>query len=191
MRCTPSCGGLLLTLYSVARRNRVIAVVSRLKTLVMDHPLSTPSMAVDAHATSDTRQLVDTLIFAINFATAILLFVACFISVFAADSPFSFIGGLFTALPVAGYALAEWLCWYRRRRWLYRPMGTLNLLLSLFFVFGLVSNVGESVKNEGSADPIFIVVVGLGFGLIATYLGFCGWRRLHFGVERDSTIAEI
>ena len=27
MRCTPSCGGLLLTLYSVARRNRVIAVV--------------------------------------------------------------------------------------------------------------------------------------------------------------------
>jgi hypothetical protein len=27
MRCTPSCGGLLFTLYSVTRRNRVIAGV--------------------------------------------------------------------------------------------------------------------------------------------------------------------
>jgi len=125
---------------------------------------------------SATRAL-DTLTFAINFAFSTLFFVACVVSIAAADNPFAFIGGLLFVLPVACYAIAEWVCWYRKRHWLFRPLGILNLLLAAFFVFGLVTNVGEALLADEPIDLWFIVIFGVGFAIVAGYFGWCGWRR--------------
>ncbi len=128
---------------------------------------------------SETNSFVDTLLFGINFAVATLFFIACVIAIATADNPFAFLGGVFMLLPVLGYAIAEWLCWYRREHWLRRPMGILNLLLAAFFVFGGVTNVGEVVLADDPVDPMFLVIFGLGFVVISAYLGSCGWRRIH------------
>ena len=80
--------------------------------------------------------------------------------------------------PVGCYIVAEWICWYRRRDWLKRPLGILNLLLSAFFLFGMVTNLGEAMIADGPIDVGFIALFVVGFGLIVAYLAFCGWRRI-------------
>ena len=127
---------------------------------------------------SATRPL-DALCFVINFAFATFFFIACVVSIGAADNPFAFIGGLMFVLPVACYAIAEWMCWYRKRHWLFRPLGILNLLLAAIFVFGLVTNVGEAFMADEPIDLLFIRIFGLGFAIVAGYLAWCGWRRVH------------
>ena len=145
----------------------------------MEHARYTPPMTTETQAHPDSPAIIDTSFFVVNFAISALLFISCVISIAAADNPFAFIGGLFMVLPVLSYAIAEWLCWYRSRHWLYRPMGILNLLLAAFLVFGSVTNVGEAVLADDPVDPFFIVIFGLGFGMFSAYLTFCGWRRLH------------
>ncbi len=127
---------------------------------------------------SATRPL-DTLCFVINFAVAILFLIACVVSIGAADNFFAFIGGLLFVLPVCCYAIAEWVCWYRKRHWLFRQLGILNLLLAGFVVFGLVTNVGEAFMADEPIDPWFITIFGSGFAFVAGYLVWCGWRRFH------------
>lgn len=121
----------------------------------------------------------DTLCFIINFAFATLFLIACIVSIVAGDNPFAFIGGLMFVLPVACYVIAEWVCWYRKRYWLFRPLGILNLLLAAFFVFGLVTNIGEALMAEEPIDPWFILIFAIGFAFVAGYLAWCGWRRFH------------
>ena len=122
---------------------------------------------------------LDTLCFVINFAFSTLFFIACATSIGTADNPFAFIGGLLFVLPVACYAVAEWVCWYRERNWLFRPLGILNLILAAFLAFALVTNVGEALMADEPIDPWFIMVFGLGFAFVAGYLAWCGWRRIH------------
>ena len=128
---------------------------------------------------SSRTRLPDTICFVVNFAIALLFFVSCVISIGAADNPFAFLGGILFVSPVGLYAGAEWVCWYRQRHWLYRPLGVLNLLFSAFFVFGLVTNVGEALLADEPVDPLFILIFGLGFAIFAGYLWWCGWRRFH------------
>lgn len=126
-----------------------------------------------------SEALSDTLFFVVNFSFATLFFIACVISIAAADNPFAFLGGVIAVLPVACYVVAEWFCWYRQRRWLLRPLGILNLSLAAFFVFGLVTNIGEAITAEDPVNPLFILLFGFGFAVVAGYLGWCGWRRVH------------
>tara|TARA_R110002073_G_scaffold64719_3_gene161893 strand:- start:2468 stop:2944 length:477 start_codon:yes stop_codon:yes gene_type:complete len=136
-----------------------------------------PHHPADSFTASATRPL-DTLCFVINFTFATLFFIVCVIAIGAADNPFSFIGGFMLVLPVACYAIAEWICWYRKHHELTRPLGILNLLLAAFFVFGLVTTVGEVLMAEEPMDLWFILIFGTGFAIIAGYLAWCGWRRV-------------
>ena len=122
---------------------------------------------------------LDTLCFVINFAFSTLFFIACATSIGTADNPFAFIGGFLFVLPVACYAIAEWVCWYREHDWLFRPLGILNLVLAAFVVFALVTNVGEALMADEPIDPWFIMIFGLGSAFVAGYLAWCGWRRIH------------
>ncbi|KAA5546001.1 hypothetical protein FYK55_03580 [Roseiconus nitratireducens] len=125
-----------------------------------------------------SNRFIDTAIFATNFSIATILLMACVIAIATADNPFSFLSGLFLVVPVLGYAIAEWACWYRERNWLGRPLGILNLLLAAFFLFAAATNVIEVAQDRESVDPWFLVVFGLGFGMFSAYLGYCGWRRI-------------
>ena len=140
-------------------------------------PYASPRSTADHSMPSSARPL-DTVCFAINFAFSTLFFIACVISIGSADNPFAFIGGFLFVLPVACYAIAEWLCWYQERHWLCRPLGILNLLFAAFFAFAFVTNVGEAFMTDGPIDPLFILIFGLGFAVVAGYLGWCGWRRV-------------
>ncbi len=176
----------------VFRRRPVMRNVIRSEppSLFMDtSPYASPILHPDSSMPSATR-LLDTLCFVINFAFATLFFMACVISIGAADNPFAFIGGFLFVLPVACYAIAEWLCWYRRRYWLFRPLGILNLLLAAFFVFGLVTNVGEAFIAEDPIDPLFLLFFGLGFAVVAGYLAWCGWRRIHTSATSSDAIPD-
>lgn len=141
-------------------------------------PYAPPRHTVDSSMPSATRTL-DTLCFVINFALATLFFIACVESIGAADNPFVFIGGIMFVLPVSGYAFAEWVCWYRKRHWLFRPLGILNLLFAAFILFGLVKNVGEALMSDEPVDLWFVLICGTGLTLVAGYLAWCGWRRVH------------
>lgn len=125
-----------------------------------------------------SAKLLDTLFFTINLAFAILFALACAISIVVADNPFAFLGGIMFVVPIGCYAIAEWVCSYRERDWLYRPLGIVNLIFSAFLVFGGVTNIGEALLDDEPVDPIFILLFGLGFALVAGYLGLCGWRRI-------------
>ena len=144
----------------------------------MENSPYSPPTAIERHAQSESRSLADNVFFIINFVTATLFFMACVISIGTADNPFAFLGGVLAVIPVVSYAIAEWTCWYRRYDWLYRPLGILNLLLSAFFVFALVTNIGEVLMSDEAVDPLFILLFGLGFAIVAVYLGWCGWRRI-------------
>lgn len=121
---------------------------------------------------------MDTLFFTINATFSLLFFMACLVSIAAGDNPFAFIGGVIAVIPVGCYTLAEWICWYRRQDWLKRPLGILNLLLSAFFLFGMVTNLGEAMIADDPIDAGFIILFIVGFGAIVAYLAFCGWRRI-------------
>lgn len=127
---------------------------------------------------ASARRPLDTLCFVINFTFTTLFLIVCVISIAAADNPFAFIGGFMLVLPVSCYAIAEWFCWYRKRHELTRTLGILNLLLAAFFVFGLVTTVGEVLMAEEPTDLWFILIFGTGFAIIAGYLAWCGWRRV-------------
>mgnify|MGYP003343222506 CR=1 FL=1 len=101
------------------------------------------------------------------------------LSIAAADNPYSFLGGVCLVLPVLGYAVAEWVGWYRPRPSLSRPLGVLNLLAAVVLVLGGVGNVGAALRADEPRDLRFIVALGAGFGLAAAYLAYSGWRRLH------------
>ena len=141
-------------------------------------PYAPPHCTADSFLPSATR-LLDTLCFVINFAFATLFFIACITSIAVADNPFVLIGGVMLVLPVACYAIAEWMCWYRKHRWLSRPLGTCNLLCAAFFVFGVVTNVGEAFMADKPIDAWFLVFFVIGFAFVAAYLAWCGWRRVH------------
>ena len=134
---------------------------------------------IPTSANSNTLSLIDTALFAINFAVAVLVFVSCVLSIAAADNPYSFLGGVCLVLPVLGYAVAEWVGWYRPRPSLSRPLGVLNLLAAVVLVLGGVGNVGAALRADEPRDLRFIVALGAGFGLAAAYLAYSGWRRLH------------
>jgi hypothetical protein len=121
---------------------------------------------------------MDTFFFTVNATVALLFFWACLVSVAVGDNPFAFIGGVMAVFPVGCYIVAEWICWYRRRDWLKRPLGIFNLLLSAFFLFGMVTNLGEAMIADGPIDVGFIAPLVVGFGLIVAYLAYCGWRRI-------------
>lgn len=122
---------------------------------------------------------LDTLCFVINFTLATLVFIACAVSIAAADNPFSFFGGLLFAFPAACYAGAEWVCWYRKRYWLHRQLGILNLLAAAFFAFAMVTTVGEAFLTDEPIDVGFILIFGFNFAFVSGYLAWCGWRRFH------------
>lgn len=140
-------------------------------------PYTPPRNPTESSTTSATRAL-DTLCFLINSAISTLLLIACVVSIGAADNSFAFIGGLAFALPFACYTIAEWVCWYRRLYWLFRPLGILNLLFALFVAFGLITNLGEALMADEPVDPLFMLPFGLGFALFTGYLAWCGWRRV-------------
>ena len=146
---------------------------------IMDaSPYVPPPITTDRSMSFATPPL-DTLCFVINFTFSTLFFIACVSSIGTADNPFAFVGGLLFVLPVACYAVAEWVCWYRERNWLFRPLGILNLVLAAFVAFALVTNVGEALMADEPIDPWFIMVLSLGFVFVAGYLAWCGWRRIH------------
>jgi hypothetical protein len=138
----------------------------------------TPSHA-EAMPTPSRTRAVDSLCFAINFLLALLFVSCCVISLGVGDNPFAFIGSVLFVLPVAAYATAEWVCWYRERRSLLRPLGKLNLLGAAFFAFGLVANLGEAFIGAQPVDPLLVVALICILGTLSGYLFWCGWRRLH------------
>jgi hypothetical protein len=140
-------------------------------------PYTPPRHLSDSFMMPTTRAL-DTLCFLINFAISTFFLIACVVSIGAADNPFAFIGGLVFALPSTCYAIAEWMCWYRRRHWLFRSLGILNLLFAAFVAFGLITNLGEALLANEPVNPLFILLFGLGFTVFAGYLRWCGWRRI-------------
>ena len=126
---------------------------------------------------SPPTPIVDTVCFTINFSIAVLFFVASVVPIGTADNPLAFLGGLVLVFPIAAYAVAEWVCWYRQRHWLYRHLGIVNWLFAAFWTFGLVTNIGEALMADEPVDPLFILIFNLGFAILAGYLGWCGWRR--------------
>ena len=110
---------------------------------------------------------------------SLCFFIAYIVSIGAGDNPFAFIGGALFALPVACYAIAEWVCCYGKRHSLIRPLGVLNLLVAAFFRFGLIMNVGEAFMTDERVDLLFILIFGVGFAFVVGYLAWCGWRRVH------------
>ena len=62
------------------------------------------------------------------------------ISIIAADNPFAFLCGVIALLPVARYANAEWLCWYRNRRYAVAMPAFVEYLGSL----GLQTTAGKA-----------------------------------------------
>lgn len=144
----------------------------------MDASPHTPPRHLSESSTTSATRALDTLCFLINSAISTLFLIACVVSIGAADNSFAFIGGLAFALPFACYTIAEWMCWYRRLFWLFRPLGILNLLFALFVAFGLITNLGEALTADEPVDPLFVLLFGLGFALFAGYLAWCGWRRV-------------
>lgn len=139
----------------------------------------TPPRHDNERVVQSSWSLFHSVSFVLNFSFATFFFVACVVSVAAGDNPFALLGGIIAVIPVACYAVAEWICWYRKHFWLLRPLGIANLLLAAFFVFGLVTTIGEAFMADDPVDPVFILLFGFGFSLIAGYLGYCGWRRIH------------
>ncbi|PNY33863.1 hypothetical protein [Rhodopirellula sp. MGV] len=76
----------------------------------------------EQNADASGRRL-ETLFFGVNFTLATMLFITSVIAIVVADNPYSMIGGLLLVLPVLGYAIAEWIRWYRQVSSLDRPMG--------------------------------------------------------------------
>lgn len=151
-----------------------------------DSPYASP-LAPCSPASGAPLRIIDTLVFVVNFSVASLLFASCVVSIAVGDNPFALLGGLLAALPVGGYAIAEWCCWYRRWERLYAPLGGLNLALAQFVLFGLVVNLGEAFNAKDPVDPQFLIYFTLGCGLTASYLGLTGWRRLMRGVAAEKS----
>lgn len=166
-------------LYPFTSWGRIYSYPTEASSHIMDASPYLPPPDTTDRSMSFAKLPLDTLCFVINFAFSTLFFIACATSIGTADNPFAFIGGLLFVLPVACYAVAEWVCWYRERNWLFRPLGILNLILAAFLAFALVTNVGEALMADEPIDPWFIMVFGLGFAFVAGYLAWCGWRRIH------------
>jgi hypothetical protein len=166
--------------WTISRRDRVIADVTRLIFVAhMDESPYAPPRSTNDPSVPSAVSLLDSLCFVINFAFSTLFFIACVVSISAADNPFAFIGGTLFVLPIAFYAIAEWVCWYRKRDWLFRPLGILNLLLAAFLLFGLVTNVGGAFMADEPIEPWFFMNFVLGSALVVGYLTWCGLRRVH------------
>ena len=141
--------------------------------------------------TAAVRPVMDTLFFTINATFALLFFTACLVSIVAGDNPLAFIGGVMAVIPVGCYIVAEWICWYRRQEWLKRPLGILNLLLSAFFLFGMVTNLGEAMIADDPIDVGFIFLFVVGFGAITAYLACCGWRRVRANLSHTKRVSNV
>lgn len=145
----------------------------------MDHTPYEPPANMRTQPVPGKRSFNETLFFALNFSFSLLFFAGCVVSIGVADNAYAWIGGVILVLPTGIYATAEWICWYRNRSWLKRPLGVSNLFLAAFFLFGLVTNLGEAIMDSKPIDIGFAAVFVLSFVAISGYLGFCGWRRVH------------
>lgn len=151
-----------------------------------DSPYASP-LAPCSPASDAPLRIIDTLVFVVNFLVASLLFASCVVSIGSGDDPYDFLAALALVLPVAGYAIAEWCCWYCRRERLYAPLGGLNLAVCLFLLFGLVTGLGEVLTAKDPVDPQSLVYFTLICGPTAGYLGVTGWRRLIRGVAAEES----
>ncbi|QDU89789.1 hypothetical protein Pla175_31840 [Pirellulimonas nuda] len=134
------------------------------------------------------RALIDTLLLAINFVTALLILAASASAIAAGDDPYAFVSAVLTVPPVGAYAVAEWLCWYRQRSGLKRLLGVCNLLLAALMLFGLVSGLGEVYVSPEPIDRGLVAFLVLVFGATNVYLGACGWRRVRVSTPHSTNL---
>lgn len=81
-------------------------------------------------------------------------------------------------LPFTVYGWAEWYVLYHLHESKERTLAYWNLGAAAFVTFGIVTNVGEALMDDGPLDLQFMfwfTLIGIS---IAAYLAACGWRRL-------------
>lgn len=127
---------------------------------------------------SSERGIVRFLFSLVNFAISVLFFILTVIAIVTMGSPGSFFGGILCFFPLLVYSVCEWLVLYRRRVSVERKLGYANLACGAFVAFGVVTDIGEALMDEGGVDFTFLFWFMIIGGLIMAYLVACGWFRL-------------
>lgn len=141
---------------------------------MIDNPYKPPESSTGEFSLAPFRGVF----FAINFSTAVFFARVCVLSLFVAESPVQWLGGLVFLPTFAAYALCEWLAIIRKNRKAERNLGYINVVCSALCGFALVSTVGEVVFSNEPPDLRFLLwFTSIGFTL-TVYLATSGWCRL-------------
>lgn len=114
----------------------------------------------------------------INFCVATFFAINSVVGIAAPETPGAFFGSILGLLPFSIYGWSEWCVLYHLQSSKERILGYWNLGAAAFVAFGIVTNVGEVLMDDGPLDVQFLFGFTLIGGSIAAYLAVCGWSRL-------------
>ena len=145
-------------------------------------PLTRPEITPSARPS-----LLRVAFFLINFSLAVLFFIACVKGLIAPEMLVEAVGSVLFIVPAIGYAVCEWLAFYRGQRVIERRLGYANLALAASVTVMVITGVGEAMTKDDPLEMRSLVEAVLRDGTVVAYLTASGWHRVKWTTGNSGT----